>query len=80
MRNTEPVLFTDDTNLFSSSSDAISFQDEVINGLAIIVQCFQVNKLSMNIKKAHFMCSSAKSKTTPCISIEIDGEAIAKVF
>ena len=36
MRNTEPVLFTDDTNLFSSGSDAISLQYEVTNDLAII--------------------------------------------
>ena len=80
MRNTEPMLFTDDTNLFSNGSDAISLQDEVTNELAFIVQCFQVNKPSMTIKKAHFMCLSAKKMTTPCISIQIDWEAIAKVF
>ena len=80
MRNAEPVVFADDTNLFSNGSDAISLQDEITDELPFIVQCFQVNKLSINITKAHFMCSSAKDKTTPCISIQIDGEAIAKVF
>ena len=77
MRNTETVLFTDDTNLFSSGSDAISLQDEVTNDLAIIVQCFQVNKLFITIKKAYFQCFLDKIETSPCISTQIDGEAIA---
>ena len=37
-KNTEPVLFADDTNLFSSGSNAISLQDGVNNDLAIIAE------------------------------------------
>ena len=79
-KNTEPVLFADDTNLFSSGSNAISLQDGVNNDLAIIAEWLTVNKLSLNIKKTHFMCFSAKNKVIPCISLQIDGEAIAEVF
>ena len=79
-KNTEPVLFADDTNLFSSASNAISLQDGVNNDLAIIVEWLKVNKLSLNVTKTHFMCFSAKNTATPCISLKIDGEAIAEVF
>ena len=78
-KSTEPVLFADDTNLFSSGSNAISLQDGVNNDLAIIAEWLKVNKLSLNIKKTHFMCFSAKNKSHPGISLQIDGEAIAEV-
>ena len=78
-KSTEPVLFADDTNLFSSGSNAISLQDGVNNDLAIIAEWLKVNKLSLNIKKTHFMCFSAKYKSRPGISLQIDGEAIAEV-
>ena len=79
-KNTEPVLFADDTNLFSSGSSAIVLQDGVNNDFAIIAEWLNVNKLSSNIKKTHFMCFSAKNKASPCISLQIDGEAIAENF
>ena len=78
-KSTEPVLFADDTNLFSSGSNAISLQDGVNNDLAIIAEWVKINKLSLNIKKTHFMCFSAKNKSRPGISLQIDGEAIAEV-
>ena len=59
-KNTEPVLFADDANLFSSGSNAVSLQDGVNNDLAIIAEWLKVNQLSLNIKKTHFMCFSAK--------------------
>ena len=78
-KSTEPVLFADDTNLFSSGSNASSLQDGVNNDLAIIAEWLKVNKVSLNIKKTHFMCFSAKNKPSPCISLQIDGEALAEV-
>ena len=35
-KNNEPVLFADDTNLFSSGSGAISLQDRVNNDLTFL--------------------------------------------
>ena len=78
-KNTEPVLFADDTNLFSSGSNAISLQDGVNDDLAIIAEWLNFNKLSLNIKTAHFMCFSAKNNANSCISLQIDGEAITEV-
>ena len=39
-------VFADDTNLFSSDSDAINLQDGVNNDLAIIAEWLKFNKLS----------------------------------
>ena len=50
------------TNLFSSGFNAISLQEGVNNDLTIIAEWLKVNKLSLNIKKTHFMCFSAKNK------------------
>ena len=77
-KNTELVLFADDTNLFSSGSNAISLPDGVNNDLAIIAEWLKVENLSLNIKKAHFMCFSTENISSPCISPQIDGEAIAE--
>ena len=77
-KNNQPVVFDDDTKLFTSDSNAISLQVGVNNDLAIIAEWLKVNKLSLNIiKKTHFMCFSTKDKTTP---LQIDGKAIAEVF
>ena len=53
-KSIEPVLFADDTNLFSSGSNASSLQDGVNNDLAIIAEWLKVNKLSLNIKQNTF--------------------------
>ena len=71
------MLFADDTYLFSSGSNAINLQDGVNNDLAIIAEWLKVNKSSLNIKKTHFMCFSAKNKSRPGISLQIDGDVIA---
>ena len=72
-KNSEPVLFADDTNLFSSGSNASSLQDGLDNDLVIIAEWLKINELSLNIKMTHFMCFSAENKATPCISLQIDG-------
>ena len=50
-KNTIPVLFSDDTNLFSSGFDATGIQDGVNHDLAIITEWLNANKLSLNIKR-----------------------------
>ena len=46
-KNTIPVLFADDTNLFSSGVDATGLQDGVNHDLAVITKWLKVNKLSL---------------------------------
>ena len=54
---TEPVLFANDTYLFSSSSNAISFQDGVNNDLAIFAEWLKINKLSSKLQKSCSRCN-----------------------
>ena len=61
-KNTTPVLFADDTNLFSSGIDATGLQDGVNYDLAVITKCLKVNKLSLNIKKRRIICVLQKKK------------------
>ena len=63
-KNTTPVLFADDTNLFSSGIDATGLQDGVNYDLVVITKWLKVNKLSFNIKKKHYMSYSAKNKAS----------------
>ena len=55
-KSTEPVLFADVTDLFSSGFNASSLQDGVNNDLDIIAEWLKDDELSLNIKKTHFMC------------------------
>ena len=50
-----PLLFADDTNLFASEKNIIQLQDAVTNDLNSIVEWLKVNRLSLNIKKTHFI-------------------------
>ena len=78
-KNTIPVLFADDTNLFSSGVEATGLEDGVNYDLAVITKWLKVNKLSVNIKEAHYMCFTTKNKIKPDISLNIDGQVIAEV-
>ena len=88
------MLFSDDTNLFSSGLDATGIQGGVSHDLAIITEWLTANKLSLNIKR-HIACvlllllllllllfflKIKTSKIKPDISLKIDGEIIAEVI
>ena len=48
-KNTIPVLFAGDTNLFSSGLDATGTQDGANHDLAIMTEWFKANKWSLKI-------------------------------
>ena len=50
-KHTTPILFADDTNLFSSGSDVNILENNNNNELSQISLWLKVNKLSLNIKK-----------------------------
>ena len=71
-----PLLFADDTNLFSSGHDISKVQQEVEADLNEISEWLKVNKLSLNIKKTHFIVFTNKNASKPILSIFIDGHKI----
>ena len=54
-KHTLPVLFADDTNLFNSGKDLTELQDIFNAELKAISTWLKVNKLSLNVKKTHYM-------------------------
>ena len=57
---TTPILFADDTNLFSSGKDLKVIENHVNDELSNISEWLKVNKLSLNINKTHYMIFSKK--------------------
>ena len=59
------LLCADDTNLFQSGKDVIQLQKEVEADLNRISEWLKINKLSLNIKKTHFIVFSNKNVPKP---------------
>ena len=58
---TTPIFFADDTNLFCSGPDIKTMESNINNELTEISLWLKVNKLSLNIKKTHYMVFSKKN-------------------
>ena len=76
LQYTFPILFADDSNLFISGNDADLIMKTLNTELKEISLWLKANKLSLNIKKTHFMIFSSKNKPHPDMNINIDGEII----
>ena len=73
-----PFLFADDTNLLHHNKDPTILQDEINADLCKISDWLKANRLSLNIKKTHFMVFT--NKNTPIdIKLSIDGTEIHSV-
>ena len=49
------IMYADDTTLLCSSSDPISLQSDLTSSLTSIANWFEVNKLTLNVKKTKLM-------------------------
>ena len=74
-----PLLFADDTILFASGTDLDSLQTCVNKDLLTIAEWVKANKLSLNVKKTHYIIFNGEKKLKYQISINIDGESINEV-
>ena len=77
-KNTFPILFADDSNLFISGRDSDLIMKALNEELKEISLWLKANKLPLNIKKTHFMIFSSKNKAHPSVYINIDGESISE--
>ena len=74
------LLFADDTNLFISNKDIKKLCDNANQELCKAANWLAVNKLSINVKKTHFVIFRAKNKNlTNNISINIGNQNIEQV-
>ena len=61
--HTFPILFADDTNLFSSGKEIEALEANINSELSHISAWLKVNKLSLNIKKTHYMIFRKRKKS-----------------
>ena len=71
----KPFLFADDTNLLHCGKNIINMKTEINTDLSTIAEWLKANRLSLNIKKTHFMLFTNKN-TTPVLNIQIDNNKI----
>ena len=74
-----PILFADDTNIFTSGRNQHELESNINDELCRISAWLKVNKLSLNIKKTHYMIFTTKNLYTCTISLNIDGHPITEV-
>ena len=74
------LLFADDTNLFFSHKDIKILGKTVNEELCKVANWLACNKLSLNVKKTHFMIFKAKNKKMNLdLNIKIGNEIIERV-
>ena len=77
--STLPILFTYNTNLFKSSQDLSHIKTMFNEELKNLSLWLKVNKLSLNVKKAHFIVFIKRKKRDKSIKLVIDDETIDEV-
>ena len=78
-KHTIPILFADDTNLFSGGKDIRTLENNINNELLNISLGLKVNKLSLNIKNTHYMVICRRKGLDVDVKLLIDGESIDEV-
>ena len=75
------VMFADDTNIFFSGKNLITLTATINSELDKISNWFKLNRLSLNIKKTHYIlfCCRNRKLAFDAINIKIDGVMIEKV-
>ena len=71
-----PSMFADDTSLFASGTDIHVIEDTINKELSNLSTWLKVNRLSLNVKKTHFMMFTNKRYSIAKIEIKIDNEPI----
>ena len=74
-----PFLFADDTNLFVHGNDVSNMVNILNDELQAITHWLKVNKLSLNVKKTHYMIFTTKKHMPTTLAIFMDGYAIDRV-
>ena len=74
-----PFLFADYTNLFISGNNSQKLYEAANNDLNAIAEWLKVNRLSLNVKKTHYMVFSNTKVKSDNAELKIEGETISEV-
>ena len=75
-----PFKFADDTSLFYNRKHLNTLVNTINDELDKINEWLICNKLSINIKKTHYIIFCNKNKTIPDIPIKLNNQPINRVF
>ena len=80
-KHTGPFLFVEVffSNLFISDKDPHNLENQLNKELENISVLLKINKLSLNIKKTHYLMFTRKRKMSADISLNIDSNVITEV-
>jgi len=74
------IMFADDTNMFISGKDTESLCNQLNADLTQVQEWLTCNKLSLNVKKTHYMIFTSRNKIVDDIDIRINNERIQRVY
>ena len=77
-KHARAIMFADDTNIFLSNSNIDDLQDLVNEELSHLAAWLKINKLSLNLKKTHYMVFTNKRSPASTIKLEINNERIVE--
>ena len=76
------IFFADDSNLFKNGKDILKLEEDLNDILSNISEWLKVNKLSLNVKKTHYMIFTRKRSAKiekPKVNLKIDGQSLSEV-
>ena len=75
-----PLLFTDDKNLFFSGKDPHSIEAQINEELKYISEWLKINRLSLNVKKTHYIIFATRNFTRPNLNVQIEGHTVDETY
>ena len=76
---TMPILFADDSNLFTNGTDVRKIELELNEELRNIASWLKINKLSLNVNKTQYMVFTRKLNKIEDIVLKVEGKTIERV-
>ena len=74
------ILFADDTNMFRTGTDLNDLCNALNDDLSKIQEWLRANKLSLNVKKTHYMIFCGRGKKAEDVPMIINGEVVERVY
>ena len=74
------IMFADDTNMFIAGNGINSVCTQLNDDLGLVQEWLACNKLSLNVKKTHYMVFTPRNKDIKDMDIKINNECIERVY
>jgi hypothetical protein len=75
-----PIIFADETNILFSHSSIKDFSKHIFSIFEILNEWFEVNKLTLNFNKTHYIQFAARTKISHNSIINYNNESINSIF